>query len=166
MSPDTIARQFSKVPIGMRQWVRLLIDVPAGSTSAYNAGGTIYINNANGRMISVLVHETAHSTNMGGFPGDNFQSLWDGYQQDQGVPDNYAKSNMIENLAQVTVVSVFDENVPGGIQAVDPNWWKMQNQLRAMQKYGRLGGSTTTLHVPGQDKACAHHVSVGAITTK
>ncbi|KAJ4155824.1 hypothetical protein LMH87_001051 [Akanthomyces muscarius] len=166
VSPDTIARQFSKVPIGMRQWVRLLIDVPAGSTSAYNAGGTIYINNANGRMISVLVHETAHSTNMGGFPGDNFQSLWDGYQQDQGVPDNYAKSNMIENLAQVTVVSVFDENVPGGIQAVDPNWWKMQNQLRAMQKYGRLGGSTTTLHVPGQDKACVHHVSVGAITTK
>lgn len=117
-------------------------------------------------MISVLVHETAHSTSQGGFPNDNFRGLFEGYDKDVGVPDNYATTNMIENLAQVTVVTVYDLNVPGGIAGIDSYWWKMKNQIQAMNKYGRLGGSSTSLHVPGQDAACVHHFPVGDIVAK
>lgn len=150
----------------MRQWVRVLIDVPSTGTSAYNSGGTIYISGANGRMISVLLHETAHSTMQGGFPNDNFNDLFSGYDKDVGVPDSYAQTNMIENLAQVTVVTIFDLNVPGGIAKVDPDSWKMQNQINAMKKYGKMGGSTTSLHIPGQDKPCVRHFQLGDIVSK
>lgn len=148
----------------MRQWVRALMDIPAEGTSAYSYDGILAVYKANDRMISVLIHESAHSTVPN--PDDGYRELFDAYDQDVGVPDDYAQTNMAENLAQVTVITVFDLNVPGGIPSVDGDWWKMKNQINAMKKYGTIYGTSTSLHIPGQNQACVHHRPLGDIVEK
>ena len=45
----------------------------------------------------------------------------DNYARDSHVPDPYAQTNRVENVAQNTVVGAFNENVPGGFDTVEAN---------------------------------------------
>lgn len=148
----------------MRQWVKVVMDIPADGTSAFSYDGLLAVNAANDRMISLLLHEAGHSTVPN--PDDGYKALFDAYDKDSGVPDDYAQTNMAENLAQLTVVTVFDLNVPGGLQGANNNAWKMQNQVNAMKMYGNKYGTRTSLHIPGQNEACVHHRPLDRIVEK
>ncbi|KAJ3496403.1 hypothetical protein NLG97_g2688 [Lecanicillium saksenae] len=97
-SIDTMARQFGKLPIQMRQWVRHVIDVPDSGRHAYEWDGT-----------------TAHSLDLSGAYPDkslsNSDRWWNEYNQDSHVPDPYSASNAIEDVAQNTVVAIHDSNL-------------------------------------------------------
>ncbi|KAL8991624.1 MAG: hypothetical protein Q9169_007808, partial [Polycauliona sp. 2 TL-2023] len=43
------------------------------------------------------------------------------YNQDSAVPDPYAQTNQVENVAQNTAVTTYERNVPGGFFGLNPN---------------------------------------------
>ncbi|KAF1970266.1 hypothetical protein BU23DRAFT_367058, partial [Bimuria novae-zelandiae CBS 107.79] len=129
---DSMARQFGKLPIQMRQWIRHVIDVPAPAGWAFEFDGTITFLDPKDDMTPVIIHETGHSLDLSGAYVDKPLSFSDKYfselAQDSHVPDSYSSTNAIENVAQNTVVAVFNENYPGGFGAVEPEYLSVSHQ--------------------------------------
>lgn len=153
-----MARQFGKIPIQMREWIRHVIDVPADNGWAFEYDGTITFVRPIEGMLSTMIHETGHSLDLSGaYPvptlsdSDNW---WDNYNQDSNVPDPYAQTNAIEDVAQTTVVSVFNENVPGKFASVEPGWQKIFHQYATLITQARNAGNGHTLLTPGEGTAC------------
>ena len=85
--------------------------------------------------LTVFIHETAHSLDLlGAYTGtsDSFSdsSTWlRNYARDSHVPDPYSQVNQWENLAQNTVVAVYNLNVPGGFSGMESKWQGLRYQL-------------------------------------
>lgn len=150
---------FGRVPVGARQWVRHIINLPdrklptvspqtfpqlgipnvnlihspADGTHAYNSGGNIAIFDRIHGELTIFIHETGHSLDLlGAYPDNPLSSSlnWlNSYAQDSHVPDSYSQTNQVENVAQNTVVAAYDLNVPEGIQGVEPKWYGLRSQL-------------------------------------
>lgn len=155
----TTIDKFGRLPISIRNWDRHLITVP-GTASAYNRGGNIvFFGEAAGDM-DVFIHESGHSLDLLGSmdqdgahlsSSDTFQNA---VAADSNVPDNYAGTNYIEDVAQNVVVAVYDRNVPNGFPGVQPNAAAIQNQYHAVEN---AAGDTL---VPGG--ACDRHLQDSA----
>jgi hypothetical protein len=71
------------------------------------------------------VHESAHSLDWHAFDrsyGDRFSDsqYWlDAYNIDKATTDTYGQTDQGENFAQMTVVAMYDLNVPGGIPSIN-----------------------------------------------
>lgn len=157
-----MARQFGKMPIQMRQWIRHVVDVPADGGWAFETDGTITFIRPIEGMMTTMVHETGHSLDLSGaynMPSisDN-DNWWDNYNQDPNVPDPYAQSNMIEDVAQTTVVAVFNENVPGKFESVQPNWRNIFHQYATIITQARNAGHGNSIIVPGENQQCTHRM--------
>lgn len=127
------------LPVGMRNWNRHILTLP-GNNYAYNSGGNIAFFGTTSGNMDVAVHETGHSLDLlGAYPDTGASSLsgsqlWiDNYNMDSNVPDNYARTNQVENVAQNTVVSVYDKNVPNGFGGAQPNWNNIFHQYATLQ---------------------------------
>ena len=77
------------------------------------------------------------------------------YDQDQAISDPYAGTSQaevtssqtsscscvapllttVQNVAQETVISIFDKVVPGGIGTIEPNWNAIFHQYATLQYY-------------------------------
>ncbi|OAR01581.1 hypothetical protein LLEC1_00869 [Akanthomyces lecanii] len=129
---------FGRMPVKMRSYIRHIIALP-GSRSAGSAGDNIQMNGD--CEITVFVHETGHSLDSHAFdpkygaPFSNSRVWLDNYGQDSAVCDGYAQSSQQENLAQETVVGLFDKVVPGGVGTVQPNWKAIFHQYATVQGY-------------------------------
>ncbi|KAJ3496057.1 hypothetical protein NLG97_g2944 [Lecanicillium saksenae] len=160
-SIDTVARLFGKLPIQMRQWIRHVIDVPSQQGHAFEWNGSVIFFAAD-NSITVFAHETAHSLDLNGAYADHALSYsdrwWNEYDQDWQVPDPYSNSNGIEDVAQCTVVSVFDVNVPGGFPSVEPNWGGIEHQIHLIQAEARDAGEGNSILIPGHNKECTHRM--------
>ena len=104
-------------------------------------------------FLTVFIHETSHSLDMlGAYTQQNhtYESTSDNwmlnYNKDPNVPDNYAQSDMLEDVAQVSVVSAFNLNVPGGFPTVEKNHEKLYYQVATIETAQRNAGN---LLVPG-----------------
>ncbi|KAA8649363.1 uncharacterized protein ATNIH1004_005264 [Aspergillus tanneri] len=136
---------FGRLPVRMRDWVRHVMTVP-GNDYAFNLNGNIVFSGRTSTNMDVAIHETGHSLDLLKAYGEVLSSsqTWiDNYNQDSNVPDNYAQSSQIENVAQNTVVSVFDKIVPGGFGSVQPNWHNIFHQ------YATLKSKAGDLILPG-----------------
>ena len=144
---------FSRVPVRSRQWVRHVIDLPDHSSHqnyAFNANGNIALINKADATLAVLIHETAHSLDLQFAFQDKPLSgskTWNSsFAKDSKVPDGYAQTRMIEDVAQNTVVATYNLNVPGGFANVQPGWKAIYNQYSTVQTEASGAGN---LLVPG-----------------
>ncbi|CBF89557.1 hypothetical protein AN0402.2 [Aspergillus nidulans FGSC A4] len=131
----TAAETFSKLPVKVRDWVRQILLMP-GANSAFAINGNVAFFGTTGSNVDVMIHESAHGLDGFAAFGENLSSS-DGflaaYDADTHVPDNYARSSQAENVAQNTVVAVYDKNVPGGFPGVQEQYTAILNQYSYIQ---------------------------------
>ncbi|KAL9611180.1 MAG: hypothetical protein Q9167_004165 [Letrouitia subvulpina] len=149
-SLDDLIDRFGRLPVHTRQYVRHVVSLPAAGGSAYNDGGNIAFFGTTLSNINVHVHESAHSLDLLGAYKDkplSSSTNWiNNYNQDADVPDPYAQTNQIENVAQNTVVDTYQRNVPGGFSGLNPNANKIFHQYATVDTEQREAGN---LLIPG-----------------
>lgn len=141
----------------------MCLNPTANGGHAYNSGGNIAMFNRINGDITVFIHETGHSLDLlGAYPNNplSSSSTWtDNYNQDPNVPDGYAQTNIVEDVAQVTVVAMFDTNVPGGFSSVEPNWNNLFHQYSTLQSQASSAGN---IFHAGESGACTHRLTNSA----
>ncbi|KAL9595398.1 MAG: hypothetical protein Q9219_006473 [cf. Caloplaca sp. 3 TL-2023] len=125
---------FGRLPVHTRQFSRHIVSLPATSGHAYNDGGNLVFFGDTISNVNVHIHEAAHSLDLIGafYPDKPLSSSvkWaNEYAQDSAVPDPYAQTNQIENVAQNTVVTAYERNVPGGFFGLNPDAGKIFHQF-------------------------------------
>ncbi|KAH7120032.1 hypothetical protein B0J11DRAFT_492204 [Dendryphion nanum] len=157
-----MAFQFGRLPVQMREWVRHVITAPGGGGSAFEYDGSVTFIQPWDDMIPVIIHEVAHSLDRSGAyrtsPVSSSEGFWNAYNRDTHVPDNYARTNMIENVAQNTVIAMYNENVPGGISTREPNARAIQNQYFEMINQARNAGQGNSLYNRGKSGQCTRRL--------
>ncbi|KAL8664830.1 MAG: hypothetical protein Q9202_002692 [Teloschistes flavicans] len=152
---ETLIDRFGRLPVHTRQWVRHLLALPHPSSSAYSMNGDIVVFGNAISNINVYVHESGHTiTGQGAFPaypkgGAKFSESeeWiSNYNKDSNVPDPYAQSSQVENVAQNVVIDTYQRNVPGGFAGVNPQWSSIYHQFATIDTQQRLNGN---MLVPG-----------------
>ncbi|KAL8650991.1 MAG: hypothetical protein Q9226_004916 [Calogaya cf. arnoldii] len=164
-SPDPLINMidlFGRLPVRTRQYVRHMIALPRPEGGyAYNWNGNIAMFNRINGDLTVFLHESAHSLDLlGAYPDKPLSSSdnWlNNYNQDSHVPDPYAQTNQVENVAQNTVVDAYNLNVPGDFAGVEPEWQKIFHQYATIQTAQRDAGN---LLVPGG--TCTSRLTNGA----
>ncbi|KAL9088206.1 MAG: hypothetical protein Q9165_006333 [Trypethelium subeluteriae] len=159
---DSMARQFSQLPIQMRQWDRHIITVPSTDGHAYNSNGNIVFFRPVDDMTNVFVHETGHSLDLLGAYGSQLSSSdnwWDNYNQDPNVPDPYSQTNALEDVAQNTVVAVYNENVNGGYGGIEPKYENIFHQFATIITVARDNGEGNSIITPGENQQCSHRLT-------
>ncbi|KAL8920870.1 MAG: hypothetical protein Q9208_006042 [Pyrenodesmia sp. 3 TL-2023] len=121
---QNVVETFGRVPVGARQFVRHVIALPDNTGHAFNADGNLAMFDIDADILTVYLHETGHSLDLqDAFNGGQLSSSkkwWDEYNQDPNIPDPYAGSNAIEDVAQNIVIAAYDTVVPGGYAAIEP----------------------------------------------
>lgn len=143
----TIVENFGRVPVGMRQHVRHVMTMRNREKHllAYHIKGSIVFMNGNDDRVDVIMHETGHALDFhGGFNESkrafSISPKWkDAVAEDTMVPTRYAASNLQEDLAETTVLAVYDANVPGGLQGVLEEWERAPVQTQYTTLREQLG---------------------------
>lgn len=90
---------------------------------------------------NVHIHEAAHSLDRLNIypekPLSDSGKWWYEYNLDSAVPDPYAQSNQIENVAQNTVVTMYERNVPGGFFGLNPDANRIYHQFATVDTQQR-----------------------------
>ncbi|KAH8889465.1 hypothetical protein GQ53DRAFT_869876 [Thozetella sp. PMI_491] len=173
-SIDTLATNFARVPVRMRQWVNNVVNYNSGG-GAYAYGSDIAFYGAD-TTTGTMIHECTHTVDF----GDGFYSMqsgdqeWlDAYNSDTAVPDNYARVNLIENLAQFPSLIIYDRWTNGQLQthpelpAIGHQLQKVSDQSDWNSPYGgRILDPTTSGLTCTRRWALSAHVnpSTGAST--
>ena len=129
---------FSLLPLSLNP--PLTISSPPANkfASAYNTAGNIAIFDVAAADLNVFVHETGHSLDrLGAYSDHPFSSSnnWlKNYALDSHVPDPYSQTNQFENVAQNTVIAVFNLNVPGGVGTVEAQWREIRHQMVTIEE--------------------------------
>jgi len=114
-------------------------------------------------MIPVIIHEVGHSLDLSGAyiskPISSSANFWNNYNQDSNVPDNYAQTNMIENVAQNTVVSMYNEHVPGQFGGLEPSWGNIFHQYATMITEAREAGQGNSIYWQGKSGTCSRRLA-------
>ncbi|KAL8778385.1 MAG: hypothetical protein Q9213_007440 [Squamulea squamosa] len=144
---------FGRLPVHTRQYVRHLIHLPTPSSGgyAYNWNGNVAVHSrVTGDIMWAFIHEAGHSLDLlGAYPDKPLSSSanWiNNYNQDPNVPDSYAQTSQVENVAQNTVVDTYNLVVPNGFAGVEPGWQNIFHQFATVQTAQRNAGN---LLVPG-----------------
>ncbi|KAL8699058.1 MAG: hypothetical protein Q9224_001581 [Gallowayella concinna] len=150
---NDLVDRFGRLPVHTRQFSRHIVSLPATSGHAYNDGGNLVFFGDTLSNINVHIHESAHSLDLLGafFPDKPLSSStkWiNEYNQDSAVPDPYAQTNQVENVAQNTVVTTYERNVPGGFFGLNPNANKIFHQYATVDTEQREADPARLL-VPG-----------------
>ncbi|EJT53220.1 hypothetical protein A1Q1_07458 [Trichosporon asahii var. asahii CBS 2479] len=144
MSVEKVAEHVGRLPAKLRALVQNIFIAP-GAESAYYSGNIIlYRGDLN---LGSLYHEFGHALDDHcPFPdkkklAHDTQAWIDAFYKDDHVTDEYAKSNQGENFAQITVHSLYDLNVPGGISNLGTqtdgrnNWDLYDDERHAQMQY-------------------------------
>ncbi|KAL4884501.1 hypothetical protein BJY04DRAFT_182616 [Aspergillus karnatakaensis] len=151
-----VANTFGKLPVKIRDWVRQVLVVPGGN-SAFAINGNVAFIGTTGTNVDVMIHEAAHGLDGFAAFGENLstsQKFLDAYNADTHVPDDYARSSQAENVAQNTVVAVYDRNVPGGFPGVQPEYEGILNQYTVIKDLGGdalIPGGTCDRHLENSE---------------
>ena len=98
-----------------------------------------------------MIHEVGHSLDRTAYRDGLLSSSakWRAaYEQDCEVPDEYAATNFLEDVAQNTVIAAYDLNVPGGLGTLKADWANISHQYELI-KTEQAVASTGNLLVPG-----------------
>lgn len=142
---NDLVDRFGRLPVHTRQFVRHVITLPAANGYAYNSGGNIAFFGTTLSNINVHVHEAAHSLDLLNAYKDkplSSSTKWiSEYNQDSAVPDPYAQTNQVENVAQNTVVTTYERNVPGGFFGLNPDANRIFHQYATVDTEQREAGN-------------------------
>ncbi|KAH7309840.1 hypothetical protein B0I35DRAFT_328090, partial [Stachybotrys elegans] len=133
VSKQQIIDTFGRLPVGIREHVRHVgvwgsLEY-AGFMSGLNVAFTSSFFN-----IWVVIHETMHAVDADAFRhfGSPFSStdMWkDAYNQDSRVPADNSHSSWAEHFADIAPHTIWNRNVPGGLEAVHPHWREVGNSI-------------------------------------
>ncbi|KAL2829044.1 hypothetical protein BJY01DRAFT_228166 [Aspergillus pseudoustus] len=151
-----IAETFGRVPVSIRDWVRQILVLPGGN-SAFATNGNVAFFGTTDENVDVVIHESGHC--LDGFAAfgeviNTSEGFLAAYDADTHVPDDYARSSQAENVAQNTVVAVYDSNVPGGFPGIQPNYTAIENQYSYIKKIGGdalIPGGTCNRHLENSE---------------
>ncbi|KLU84636.1 hypothetical protein MAPG_03676 [Magnaporthiopsis poae ATCC 64411] len=142
-SIETMVHRFGQVPVKMRQMTKDVMLIPAASTHAYALGNqVVFFNQVD--TIGVYLHEIAHTVDFAAAYAVSGQlqsdPIWlNAYNADSAVPDNYARTNQVENVAQFPGLALFDQLVAGGLRSIEPNVDRIGNQLSVLKDQAARG---------------------------
>ncbi|KAL8772914.1 MAG: hypothetical protein Q9209_001934 [Squamulea sp. 1 TL-2023] len=150
---NDLVDRFGRLPVHTRQFNRHIVSLPATSGHAYNDGGNLVFFGDTLSNMNVHIHEAAHSLDLiGAFYPDkplSSSAKWTSeYNLDSAVPDPYAQTNQVENVAQNTVVTTYERNVPGGFFGLNPNANRIFHQYATVDTEQR-NADPANLLVPG-----------------
>ncbi|KAL8752532.1 MAG: hypothetical protein Q9199_005677 [Rusavskia elegans] len=150
---DLIDR-FGRLPVHTRQFSRHVMSLPSANGYAYNSGGNLVFFGTTLSNLNVHIHEAAHSLDLlGAFYPDkplSGSTKWTNeYNLDSAVPDPYAQTNQVENVAQNTVVTTYERNVPGGFFGLNPNANRIFHQYATVDTEQRNAAPPSLLVVGG-----------------
>ncbi|KAL8790338.1 MAG: hypothetical protein Q9213_000690 [Squamulea squamosa] len=150
---NDLVDRFGRLPVHTRQFNRHIVSLPATNGHAYNDGGNLVFFGTTLSSINVHIHEAAHSLDLlGAFYPDkplSSSTKWiNEYNLDSAVPDPYAQTNQVENVAQNTVVTTYERNVPGGFFGLNPDANKIFHQYATVDTEQR-NADPASLLVPG-----------------
>ncbi|KAL8343429.1 hypothetical protein RB598_004664 [Gaeumannomyces tritici] len=137
ISREQMIDLFGRMPVRMRQWIRLIIGMPGTARNrrggnTYPDYGDVWLWGDAQNYPTLWVHEMAHALDYQAAPGptrlSSSQRWLDAYNNNAAISDGYAAKDQKENFAQETVIALFDTVVPGGIGTVVPNWAVIYNQ--------------------------------------
>ncbi|KAL8718416.1 MAG: hypothetical protein Q9225_004444 [Loekoesia sp. 1 TL-2023] len=147
---DNMIDLLGRVPVAARQFVRHVVALPDTFGHALNSNGNLVMYDITGDLLTLYLHETAHSLDFhdayNGGQLSNSQNWIDNYNQDPNVPDPYAQSNAVEDVAQNTVIAAYNVQVPGGYGGIEPQANNIFHQYATVQTWQRESGN---LLVPG-----------------
>lgn len=130
------------------------MSLPASGGYAYNDRGNLVFFGNTLSNINVHIHEAAHSLDLlGAFYPDkplSSSTKWiNEYNLDSAVPDPYAQTNQIENVAQNTVVTTYERNVPGGFFGLNPDANRIFHQFATVDTEQRQADPANLIVVGG-----------------
>ncbi|KAK0437686.1 hypothetical protein EV421DRAFT_1007299 [Armillaria borealis] len=145
---DDATDALARVPVGLRRHVGTVMVMPGSSAHAYTytSSGEIHFFGVCSQR--TWIHESTHAAS--GALGINAASgsgSWaEAVSKDTCVPDNYAKTNLAEDLAQMSVVKVYsllNKNIlPLGFTTdCMSNQWAFLDSLPLYNPETLLGGS-------------------------
>ena len=162
--PRHFFENFGRIPVRARSYVRGAISFPAPlSGSGYNSNDMIAVftkddfDHHNLGSFEVLLHETGHSLDSHAFDTiagrkvvgaqlSQTKEWLDSVRANAKVSDTYGATTMAENVAQMTVISAYDLNVPGQFKSVQPDWKDIRHTLELMRREQHNNGD---LLIPG-----------------
>lgn len=146
MSVEKVAEHIGRLPAKLRGLVQNILIVPVKPyPSAYYAGNVILFRGD--LNLGSMFHEFGHALDDHcPFPdkkrvAHKTQTWIDAFYRDERVTDDYAHVNQGENFAQITVHSLYDLNVPGGISNLGTqtdgrnNWDLYDDERHAQMQY-------------------------------
>ncbi|KAH7263755.1 hypothetical protein BKA59DRAFT_449949 [Fusarium tricinctum] len=142
LSIDTMAENFGRIPVRMRNFVRVQFALPQkdssfGGATFSDLGDILWYGDVS-KTLRFWIHEAGHAIDRNINPGSNDDysrsSAWlNEYNKDGFICDDYAKNNAAENFAQEVIVALFDKVVPNGLGSVSPNWNSIFHQYATVQ---------------------------------
>ncbi|KAI0835485.1 hypothetical protein F5Y06DRAFT_299630 [Hypoxylon sp. FL0890] len=141
---STMAETFGKIPLSMREYVKnLLVLSPYKIMGAYsvNYNDTITVADDSFFLYAIaqeMMHSIdAHFTvpNVTAENGTTSESdIWKAFhEKSDAVVSDWSTFTWQDNLAETSVISFYDAVVPGGVQAIQPNWTQVFPQYALLQ---------------------------------
>ncbi|KAL8686948.1 MAG: hypothetical protein Q9218_006744 [Villophora microphyllina] len=166
---SVMVEMLGRLPVHTRQWVRHVVTLPDKDAWAQNVDGDIAFYGEAMSNLNIYIHESGHSLDLLGAYNGYRNYTWaeavhhglssseewlENYNQDSMVPDPYAQTNQRENVAQNTVITSYQRNVPGGFTGLNPNASTIFHQWAAIdtnqrEAYNATTGEAGNLLIPG-----------------
>ncbi|KAI4192277.1 MAG: hypothetical protein LQ350_008677 [Teloschistes chrysophthalmus] len=145
LSLNTMVDLFGKLPVLVRSHVKHVVNLPTKTNGyAFSQDGSIALFGIDDDGIAVFIHEAGHCIDLnGGYAGrilSSSQDWDDAINADSNVPDPYSGTNMVEDVAQNTVLAVYDVVVPGGYGVLEPNWRNVYHQYGTLKQWADDSG--------------------------
>jgi hypothetical protein len=158
------------IPLNMRKYLRHIMTLPSlhDPYGLVSLDGTIEIDQGNlilhGNVsFQTLLAAAARVFIEHGFPNQGYGPYWesnawlDAYADDKALVNSVAKESQEENFKQMTVLAVYDSQVPGFLDGkLVPEWKKFESMLRQIQRdampgaLGKAQASTCEGKVPNE----------------
>ncbi|KAH8915617.1 hypothetical protein BT69DRAFT_865989 [Atractiella rhizophila] len=135
MSFDTLIRQFGRLPVNLRDYVKYLVAFNGPRSGFSDRNNMVMFGDMSDESgLTVFAHEAGHDIDQGVSASAEWAAA---VNADSCVPDAYAATNLVEDFAQVNVVSLYldlyNDIAPAGTSVSC-----MSNQLEIFRNSDRL----------------------------
>lgn len=117
---------FSRIPVASRSFVRHVLTVPSDSEAG---DGDIVFENLSSDDVATIIHEVGHSLDKFAYDEQlSFSSDWrEKTNKDKSVPNDYAGTSAIEDVAESSIIATYNMLVPGGYPSIESRWEEVRN---------------------------------------
>ncbi|EKJ68905.1 hypothetical protein FPSE_10931 [Fusarium pseudograminearum CS3096] len=143
---ESIADNFGRVPIGLRNFIRIQFAAPPlngtlmGACTTFPRGDVAIYGNTTKRLQD-WVHEAIHGADyylghkLYGKMFTDTALFTNEFNKDEFVSDDYAKLSLREAFAQMGVLTTIEKFLPGRMASFQPNWYLLSHQHAAVSTF-------------------------------